>query len=323
MIEARELFDSLSFAGPPPLQVDEGKFVETGIFNTGGAITAFVDTSGGFGLFIPFGLKDPEFISPDLKSPNITLKTVRWRGEATAQLRLEDKSFVSVFYAFVDQFIREITSNPESAVLVSASQLRRWRSLFTPSINRGLSTAEELGLVCELAALEELIHSDGDLAFYRWTGPAEQRHDFRFPDRSIECKATQISKGLTVSISSTDQLAAEPDQPLLLNVRKYEESPNGTVSLPNLVSELASDPRLPGDEFLSVLRDKGFSLNEESTGQYRTFYEIENHVFEVGELFPRITSTGLSDRIVSVNYSLDLTDPEAISGYRKDNSLTL
>jgi hypothetical protein len=298
-----------------------GNDLNTKLVNSSGTVHIFQELDGRMGIFIPLGSDDPQYIQPDIRSQYITLRTVTRKGQEIVQLRLENPALENVFHVFVDTFFKAFRNDRERAGTIAQAQLRRWRSLFTPVPPNSLSDAEEVGLLCELQEMQTLLATDGAQAFYRWTGPDQQAHDFRLEDRGVECKATRISNGLHVTINGARQLLPEPQRRLLLSVRKYESTPNGEITLSGVVRQLLDEDLIPQDELLGQLEEMRFSLAGVDPRNENRYRLVGCYVFEVGEGFPRLTLDGTEERISAVRYGLDLTDPENIPGYRKDGSL--
>ena len=321
MTPSTDLFQELrGRMDEPQLRDPDGFHLTTGYSNSAGELRIFQDLSGRIGLFIPLGELDPPSVGPDRESRAITLQMFPRQNPRVAELRLENSALESVFHVFVDTYFKNFGSDPERAASIGAAQLKRWRALFLPVPPNSLSESDEIGLLCELQEMELLLDTEGDAAFYRWTGPDRQAHDFRFDDRGVECKATRISDGLHVTVNGARQMSTEPGRRLMLVVRKYEPSPNGEIALSEVVRNLVNDDRIPSDEFLRKLSATGFSLpgvDEQRENRYRM---IDRNVFEIGPGFPRILLEDPSDRIGDVSYSIDLTPPEDIPGFREDGS---
>lgn len=299
-----------------------GLHFRTGVTNEGGEILLFLELDNTVGLFVPFGSKDGNSLVPDVRSSYITLKRIPREGQPFAQLQLRNEALESVFEVFVDSFLEAASSDPESAVRIVSTQLKDWRALFAGDNSTALPPSEELGLIGELETMNLLTETYGEQAFHRWTGPSAQHHDFRFDDRSIECKATRIDNGLHATINGADQLQPEPDITLYLAVRKYEQTPTGDITLKSLVSRLLENPHIPKDLFLKKLVELGYHHVNDDDFEGLAYRFIESAVFEVGEDFPRIKRDELNPRIGQVVYSIDLTPPEQVPGYKQNGFLS-
>lgn len=290
--------------------------------NSNGFVRLFIDQDGSFGLLVPLGSKDPKWLQADTHSEQIKLHCKSLEGKPHAEVRLFSSAFEEVFCAFSDSLLEEIEQSPENAGLAASAQLTKWRALFNLEQSKALSASEEIGLICELQTMNELLENGQQNAFFRWTGPDSQHHDFRFEDRGIECKATTVTKGLPVAIHDARQLESEPGRKLLLRVAKYEASPNGEITLRTLVTRLLQRKEVPADEFLIELKKVGYSLPAWGEDNFESAYHLlETQTFEVTKDFPRISPESLPDRIGSVQYTIELTEPERVPGHRKDGSL--
>lgn len=297
------------------LTATQGMTEETGLSNAGGKIEIFVDRSGSMGLFVPFGSAETKGFKPDLSNRNLTLKELPSNGESIAELKLSEPKLESVLFVFVDEFVRSAKNAPERAVTLLNQQLQKWRSLFTVTAQRKLSESAQIGLLCELQTLCDLLETDGYDAFDRWTGPDGAKHDFQLVDREIECKATLVDRGLSVTINGSEQLLPSADRPLHLLVRKYEKTPNGQLALSEVVGALMQDERIPAEAFVSKLLQLDFSLQSIETTSEARFEEKGIWQFEVTEDFPHISPSSLPERVVKVAYDIDLNPPSEVPGY--------
>lgn len=298
-----------------PLTATQGITGETGLSNKGGKIEIFVDRSGSMGLFVPFGAKESKGFKPDLSNRNLTLKELPSNESPIAELKLSEPKLESVLFVFVDEFVKSASGEPERAVTLLNQQLQKWRSLFTVTPHRKLSESAQVGLLCELRTLQELLQTDGYDAFDRWTGPDGSRYDFQLPNRDVECKATLTAQGLSVTIHGKEQLLASDDRPLNLLVRKYEKTPNGHLALSEIVGTLIQDERIPAEAFVSKLMQLDFSLQDIEMATESRFDEKGIWEFEVTEDFPRVPIDSIPDRVVRVQYEIDLNPPSEVPGF--------
>src|SRR5262249_35690013 len=85
--------------------------------------------------------------------------------------------------------------------------LARWRRFWSLMPRSLLSRSDQIGLFGELWFLRVwLLPHAGPAAIDRWRGPAGSRHDFEWPGRSMEVKATASTRGLIHRINGVDQL---------------------------------------------------------------------------------------------------------------------
>lgn len=197
-------------------------------------------------------------------------------------------------------------------VAVVAEALSRWQWFW--GVEAGsLSEREALGLFAELWFLHRWA-GDATSAVQAWTASAGSRHDFQWPERSVEVKATSRRVGGAVlhRIEHLDQLA-DPEQGNLflfsLRVVKDQLAQN---TLPSLVDHVAhnlhGNPSIL-DEFFRKLSQRGYSPAHRSRHEvpYRMLGE---YLYFIGPGFPRLTQDSFADGlpvgITDVSYVIDM-----------------
>lgn len=298
-----------------PLSSTQGKTTPVGITNSGGEVKLFVDNSGSLGMLVPFGEGERNNFKPDLSGRNLTLKDTSLNGKMVAELKLSEPRLEGVLAVFADEFLKEMAKHPERAVTILSQQLRKWRSLFSVSSVPKLSLESEIGLICELQTLQELVDQEGFDAFDRWTGPDASRHDFQLEDRDIECKATLSHRGLKVGIHGSRQLSPVAERPLSLLVRRYEKTPNGGITLSKLVGQLLQEDEIPTEEFVTKLQKVGFAMSNVDKENENRFVQTGRWMFEVNDDFPRILTEPIPERILDIQYVIDLKPPAEVPGF--------
>ncbi|WJZ02322.1 PD-(D/E)XK motif protein [Corynebacterium freiburgense] len=292
--------------------------IPTGVISALGRISAFINDERCIGLQIPMDEEVARKFTTDTRSPSLTLSRDEYRNQPCALLTLKQPALRSVFEVFCDDFLDKAVTNPDQAALTASALLKRWRDLLSRATTKVLTPEEETGLIAELELLEQLLEERGEIAFLRWTGSDKARHDFRFDDLSIECKATTNRNGLFVEIHGDEQLTPTTDIPLRLVVRKYEATPTGEVTLPGIVDRIVKHPHVSGPELLNQLAEIGYLHTEETKNELRRYRFCEQHTFDVVNEFPRLLRVGASDRIQNIKYTIDLSSPSEIPGYRND-----
>lgn len=321
MIDTDQVLKYLkSEIGSEPLSSTQGKSTLVGISNSGGEVKLFVDNSGSMGLLVPFGEGERPSFKPDLSGRNLTLKELALNGNNVAELKLNEPRLEGVLSVFADEFLKEMTLRPERAVTILSQQLRKWRSLFSVSSSPKLSLAAEIGLICELQTLQDLVDRDGFDAFDRWTGPDASRHDFQLENGDIECKATLSHQGLKVGIHGSRQLSPIAGRPLSLLVRRYEKTPNGDITLSQMVGQLLQDPAIPAEDFVAKLHKAGFAMSNVDAGNENRFIQTGQWMFEINDDFPRVSPEDLPARIVDIQYVIDLNPPAEVPGFLSEES---
>jgi hypothetical protein len=124
-------------------------------------------------------------------------------------LSLGDNSLIEIFEALCRNIVAggEQALSNEHALIHTVQRTRRWHHLLRGGSTGELSLPEQMGLIGEMAFLQELAAALGpDAAVEAWKGPEGASKDFEFPHVCIEVKARRTAAKPYVSISSIDQL---------------------------------------------------------------------------------------------------------------------
>lgn len=184
-----------------------------------------------------------------------------------------------------------------------------FRDLLHSGDDREVPYSQILGLVGELLVLRSLVHMSPG-AIEAWTGPDEQRHDFRQREHAIEVKTSSRADSTTVAISSCEQLAEPAGGTLILVHVCLERTDNGELSVSTLVTDIVA-AGCPRPKLIRVLSGVGCT-NPEADLWNRLRFSVERiSGYRVVSGFPRITSRLfprglLPDGIETVSYTLDL-----------------
>jgi putative PD-(D/E)XK family protein DUF4420 len=218
--------------------------------------------------------------------------------------------------------------NPADSV---AKVLAKWRRFWGQPPGEALSRDAQLGLFAEVWFLTFWLVPKVTLleAVARWRGPSGARHDFEWPGRSIEVKATTSTRGVIHRIHGIDQLAPPESGDLLLFSLQLREEAGATHSLPGLIGECRS--RLEADDaaimkFETGLAQAGYSPAHDDGYARLRVRLVAEALYRVEGDFPRLTaiqlSRGLPSGIEHVDYEINLggfkhhleaTDPGAVT----------
>ncbi|MEV4975470.1 PD-(D/E)XK motif protein [Streptomyces scopuliridis] len=190
--------------------------------------------------------------------------------------------------------------------------LERWKWFWEVDSSR-LTKNDALALFAELWFLVRWAgvtptHIDA------WTASEGSRHDFQWPNASVEVKATARSgdAGSVHTIRSLDQLAAPETGELYLFSLRVMRDQLANNTLPKLVDRVATDLAdhpAARERFLQKIGSRGYSPVQRKTHEipYRI---VEECLYQVTDDFPRLTHdsfpTGLPSGVVRVSYDLDL-----------------
>lgn len=295
--------------------------IGTGVSIPAGQVKCFKKPNGEIGLIIP--AREPEYrtFKPDTKSQAIHLTKLKSReSDLTslfeARLTLRDPAQRPVFFFFVDRILAHLDESTDATVADVSALLAKWRRFFSSSTKGDFSLTSEVGLLCELHLLLELLNARVPGALERWVGPENSTHDFEFPDFSIECKASTSMESLAVSIHGERQLRRVGDKPLYLEFRRYQLDPDGPISVPSIVEDLLLQDKVNPEMLISKVRAVGcdpFVIDAES--HFNHFSAIDQYHFEVTEEFPHVEVKNDDQRISNLRFTIDLAGPMSICGY--------
>jgi hypothetical protein len=225
-----------------------------------------------------------------------------------------DDAGLETFSSVAAEIARELEAvAPEGRSAVVVDVLARWRWFWGITPDR-LSEREALGLFAELWFLDQWV-GVSSASVDSWTGSDGSRHDFQWPDLSVEVKATSRRDGGEVvhTIQHLDQLAdPETGTLFLFSLRVVRDRLAGNT-LPGLVERCSGQLRGSGsarDAFLRKVSSRGYSPANQRL--HATPYRIlEEGLFEIGGGFPRLTVDsfvgGLPTGIGDVSYRLQMS----------------
>ena len=280
--------------------------VETGF----GPVRFALDSRDRPRLLVPCGPGSslPPGISTDNLAIGISRLDVAGKSTIFLDVTCTSPALDGVFAELADEVLHRVEAG-QSPVRAVASTIGDFRRLLQEVPPFDIREHEIIGLLGELVVLRKLVEI-APAAMRSWTGPFDQRHDFRHQEHAIEVK-TSIRAGATkVSISSAGQLAEPAQGTLVLAHVTMERADAGSLC----VSDLYADMIELGAERRSL--DEGLSAAGCSDPQSPSWNRLRCELdaltgYEVREGFPRIVpgqfpDAELPDGIESLNYVVDL-----------------
>lgn len=219
-----------------------------------------------------------------------------------------DRRLDNVFAELVGEILHRLETghSPERAVSGTISD---FRELLAAVPKREVKTSDIVGLLGELVVLDQLTDISAS-AVQAWTGPFEQRHDFRRGLAAIEVKTSARSDASCVTVNGPEQLLAPNAGSLHLAHVRLERSAAGSISVKALYDRLLDKhvDRVPLDSALNAL-----GCEDAASEAWNSFTaEVEGmDVYLVVDGFPRITrmsfeSGCLPHGVVGLSYEIDL-----------------
>ncbi|MHB8450572.1 MAG: PD-(D/E)XK motif protein [Mycobacteriales bacterium] len=193
-----------------------------------------------------------------------------------------------------------------------ASALARWQWFWGIESDR-LTEQDALGLFAELWFLHRW-QGGGRSTIDAWTASTGSRHDFQWPERSVEVKATsrRADGAVLHRIQHLDQLA-DPEQGDLylfsLRVVRDELAHNTLPDIVDRVTEGLRGDAQSKEDLARKLVQRGYSpaFRRHHETPYRV---LDEQMYRVGPGFPRLTASsftgGLPSGVGAISYMLDM-----------------
>lgn len=282
------------------------------------------DRAGDYHLLVrvPEGTVEPESTTKGLTVKVSRHRIPGWGDTDCIDLVCAEESTLNVFAAVASELIADLNGCVfEQRAAVVTATLARWRWFWDVETN-GLSEEEALGLFGELWFLDQWMGvTPQNIA--AWGGGDSTRHDFQWPNQSVEVKATaRRGDGATIhTVQHLDQLA-DPESGMLylfsLRTVRDRLASNTLASLVSRCSDQLRDAADIRDSFLRMVSRRGFSpvdISAKTIG-YRT---IDEQIYEVTGEFPRLSAAsfagGIPSGVVDITYKIDLS---ACEPWRRD-----
>lgn len=285
-------------------------------------LLAAIDADGRRHLLVPLKPDDEEL--RDAQSRGVTVATreltVRDRGTARyLDFECHDAAGHEAFNLIGGELADGLKSESTKPAVLAARVLAKWRRFWGQSPWQMLSREEQLGLFAELWFLSAwLIPRVGiSKALAGWRGPIGARHDFEWPGRSVEVKATTSTRGRVHRINGLDQLAPPEQGELLFFSLRLRDEGGASNTLPGIIASCRSLLELDAGAlsgFESALAQVGYSPAHEEEYSKVRLRIVDEGLFQVQENFPRLTQTsfagGVPSGVERVEYEINLAGLE-------------
>ena len=194
----------------------------------------------------------------------------------------------------------------EAAAVIVIECLRSWADLLKRRGKFGLSRNEVIGLWGELSTVKTLLESKVGNAYpiiQGWRGPNGDQRDIGYNNIRIEVKAQLSTRGVSLNISSLDQLDDRGNNlRVVLNRISPSETGESVKDLVEKTHNLLASSRLAQLEFeRKVLLAEFDPLSERCN---ELFGLDERFVYEVRDDFPRLIPSNVQPGIKSANYEI-------------------
>ena len=280
--------------------------VETGY----GPVRFATGSNGEPRLLVPCGTGSSLATARPTANLSLALTRLNLAGRATTFIDLTcmDRGLDPVFAEIANEVLHRIATgaSPVPAVVGTISD---FRELLRECSDPDVEDIKIFGLLGELFVMRELVRLS-PAAIDAWTGPYEQRHDFRRRQHALEVKTSTRADATRVTINGCEQLSEPADGTLGLVHLKLERAEQGHLH----VAQLAAD--ILGLGASKDVLERGLSAmgcgDHRSSAWNRIRCELEGmSAYRVSEGFPRLTKDAFPGGAVPegvswVSYVLDL-----------------
>jgi hypothetical protein len=189
------------------------------------------------------------------------------------------------------------------------ARLKKWQRFLSNDNAFAMSEIRQMGLFAELLCLRDfvILNFGTRQGIISWTGPDFHKQDFALPSMLVEVKSYITSKGPFVRISSAHQLFSTTN--LMLIAYGLVQNDAGS-SIKELADEIRTSIINEGGDselFDGKLAACGY-ISGVTTGPFLKFNNNIITAYNVNEMFPKIVPSDLPAEIVSVEYSIDLSN---------------
>lgn len=230
----------------------------------------------------------------------------------------QDPAVVRTFAAVVSDLVRETAvAEPAERRSRLLAVLNEWRWFWGVDPTR-LSPTDALGLFGEMWFLVRWVGVSAE-AIEAWDASNGARHDFQWPERSVEVKTTSRSGPVLHTIQHLEQLEdPETGELSLFSLRVVRDtlSSNTLKSLVDVATAaVAANPAVRSELYAKLSR-RGYTPAD--SAQARIPYRVvEEALYRVCDGFPRLTRASFADglpvAITKLSYQLDMN---ACAGWR-------
>lgn len=289
-------------------------------------LLAGIDSDGNRHFLIPLSPEDGELNDNQSRGIHIACRDLQVKNQTQdlhparyMDLICQD---VAGYEAF-DTVGREISVSLDAGAISKSELVRnilaKWRRFWGQPPKNLLSHEEIVGLFAELWFLHRWIlpYMDAIIAVSGWRGPYGSRHDFEWPNQSVEVKGTISSRGRTHWIHGLEQLSSPQDGELLFFSLRLRQEGGATNTLPSLINSCRtalSNEAEALTNFENSLAMIGYSPLHDTEYEKICLRVVDEQLYSVQDTFPRITTSTFKDGrpagVEAVQYEINLAGHE-------------
>jgi len=240
------------------------------------------------------------------------LKRNSQEGFGELFLILNKKEEWQIFKILCDDLIEQTHIHDTEDKMITGVELRlkRWHQLLKQEMHHDMTLESQMGLFSELLCLRDVIMSrkGKKQSIISWVGPESDKQDFLIDKAAVEVKSYRTSKSSVVTISSVKQLSSEKEFTYLISYG-LTESDHG-LSVADVALGIREILQTEHEEILQIFENKlveyGFIPEIIKEPLYK-FIVDKVRVYAVTKEFPRISQENIKSQILTVKYTIDLS----------------
>jgi hypothetical protein len=285
-------------------------------------------------LLIPVLSDDAEYRDIQSRGVSVVTRMLTVQGDDPAKyidMHCMDMAGHDIFNLMGGEIADALRSPESQPYDVVKRVLSKWRRFWGQLPQQVLSREEIVGLFAELWLLSVwLLPKFGPDSIMAWKGPWGSRHDFEWPEKSIEVKATTNTRGRIHKIHGLRQLENPEQGPLFLFSMCLREEGGSSNNLPSMIESCRRQINDSDDSivrFESALIQMGYSDFYQDEYAKLNFRVLEDLLFKVDRDFPKLTTTnfphGLPNGIEKIEYEINLNSFDNLITARNPDQMSL
>lgn len=235
-------------------------------------------------------------------------------GSVRICLELTDCRYGDVFAVLADDVAKAValSGSEKEGVVVLIGRLKTWQKFLKRHGDGMLSEQEQTGLFAELYVFRELLDRGmaASDAVAAWVGPWSGAQDFRFPNCSVEVKATASPDATSFEVANLIQLDERRLPCLLVWHLALVRTELRGQTLPDMINEIAEmiskSDAAAAIRFSDSLLEVGYSEAHRADYGREGFEVHSDKLFRVEGEFPRIYADEVRSGVAACSYSVHL-----------------
>lgn len=281
-------------------------------------LVAAIDADGKRHLLIPLSPTEEGVEDSQSRGIEVATRVLAMLSQTPCRyldITCQDATGHQAFDLIGGELAERLAANVETAAEIVSRVIAKWRRFWGQTPKQILSRERQIGLFAEIWFLTHwLLPRFGTTeSVSRWRGPFGSRHDFEWPERSVEVKATTTTKGCIHRINGLDQLAPPDKGTLFFFSLQLREEAGAENTLPSVITaclaKMLDDPNATGIFENTLLRAE-YSPTHEDEYKKLKLRVVAQGLYTVCNDFPKLTRAsfpnGIPSGIEHIEYDINL-----------------